>query len=105
MGVDSRTHPAFVCTRSLRAVPTCSPLTASLFTRATPPGRRVGTEENTLSNQCVPDKLPHVSAERWLVGREAAGQTSTDGQEEGREIPLHVPALTTMLRLRFKKIL
>lgn len=93
MGVDSRTHPAFVCTRSLRAVPTCSPLTASLFTRATPasPGRRVGTEENTLSNQCVPDKLPHVSAERWLVGQEAAGQTSTDGREEGRELRFMFP--------------
>lgn len=103
MGVDSRTHRACVCTRSLGAGPPRSPLTANLFTRATPasPGRRVGTEENTLSNQRVPDKLPHVSAEQWLMGQEAAGQTTTDGRTRA---PLHVAAMTTMLRLRFKQI-
>lgn len=98
MGVDRQGRAPNVClhTVPLSIFPPIPPLTANLFTRATPgsAGRHVRTEEYTVSNQHVPDKLPQVGAERWVVGQEAAGQTTTEGREEARD-EFHIPLLTT----------
>lgn len=96
VAVDRPGRAPCVClhTVPLSIFPPIPPLTANLFTRATAAsaGRHVRTEENTVSNQHVPDKLPQVGAERWAVG-----QTTTEGREEGRD-EFHIPLLTTMRR-------
>lgn len=80
------------------------PLSPRAFTRVPPAAveRHMQTEENTLGNQDVPDKLPQVRAEVWALDGAVGSRTNKRRGQEGRmRAPFHIPALTTALRLNF----
>lgn len=100
--VDCRSANVTVCTPSPCALPLRPP--ACLPEEHLPPPR-TQMEENTVDNQDILDKLPHISMESWAADGAMGCRMNKHGGQGGRmRASFHILALTATLRLNLKKI-